>query len=701
MEIQSEIGYLEHVQQNIFLKNGENTLSSTSTNLTAADNKSGITLRKHLETKVLPDPKSPYFTRIDLATGEIIYYGHIMLSPAKNSPPIPQTHLLVDYFLTHSRNSDEKGWSVHPITSFKGEVLRRVRFEIREGEITDLREELFEGAHSVGFEVLASEQLERAINQTREVKLKPVGATLQPDQFDLTRESSESILAIQGPPGSGKTVVLLERMSRIAFANRSIKDNGMLLIGPNSQFLEYVSDAMEILGNPEIITSTIEELTRWKIDAAPDVDEIQIIKGIVQMESLIDNCISDLPQTINEKFTFQVGDFVAEFTPLDSFLLLESLDTQKSAYTQIKDRASGQIINLLTERILGHLDASGAGITRFTEDPGQVIQKSNEFRRLIRTMFPEVSADSLLKRLKYSSTHFIRYSKGLLEQSDVVNWMKFVVPEAPCIRISDIPLLDYLNYRINGREMSLWGHIAVDEVQDFTPMQSGILRRRIERKGTFSLSGDLAQATGPLFHESWADIVSNFSSETEFNQRQLTTSYRVPKQILAYARKFLEKSEVSVKEVKPFLDVEDALKLEAIDSVQGMKNRIDDLITDQLLQERSVLLISNENLRHQYADLHFDATGNAHFKSYHPEDVKGLEFDVVIIADPLGIMNEVDMPLGRLARLFYVLTTRSTKQLYIIGNSEDEVNDPIEFFLRQEELAMEELAELMTSGETE
>jgi DNA helicase IV len=685
MNIESETGYLEHVKKNILLKRDELKSSSSSTNLVAADNKSGINLREHFESKILPDPKSPYFTRVDLASGEIVYYGHVALSPSRNSPPLPLSHSLVSYFLTYSRNSDEKGWSVHPISVFGGDILRRVRFEIREGQLVNLKEELLEEKQDSVGEILASDQLETAMKQTREEKLRPVGSTLQPDQFDLIRERSDQILAIQGPPGSGKTVVLLERMSRIAFSDKSVRDNGMLLVGPNSHFLEYVSDAMEILGNPEIITSTVEELTKWRIDSSPDIDEIQIIKGSRKFERIIDNCVYDLSQTINEAFIFQVGALQCEFYPLDSYLILKNIADSDTSYLLVKERATGQIINILTQRILEKIRDSGTTVSRFTDDPGQIIQKTNEFKRLIRTMFPEVTPDLLLKRIKYSSNHFTKYSKNILDEDEVIKWMKHVVPESPCIRLSDIPLLDYLDYKLNGRESSAWGHIAVDEVQDLTPMQVGVLRRRIGGNGTFSLSGDLVQATGPAHYASWPDIVNNFESGKAFLQRELTTSYRVPKEILEYASKFLEKSEVHVKTVKPFLLIENALSLENFSSIGEIKRRIDDIITQGLMEGQSVLLISTQEINSEYSKLNFDSVGNAHFKSFRPLDVKGFEFDVVIIVNPFDILEELDMPLGRLARLFYVLTTRSTKKLFILGKNSREVEDPIDFFLHNRE----------------
>ena len=57
--------------------------------------------------------------------------------------------------------------------------------------------------------------------------------------------------------------------------------------------------------------------------------------------------------------------------------------------------------------------------------------------------------------------------------------------------------------------------------------------------------------------------------------------------------------------------------------------------------------------------------------------MKGLEFDNVIILNPDGLIEELGWPTSRLARLFYVLTTRSTKSLTLVGKNLENLKEPL------------------------
>ena len=677
--------YLECVKEHIDAKAEELKLNSKRTILSAADNKAAVALSKKLKSHELPDAKSPYFTRIDLATGEILYYGHLSLSPSTNGPVIPDSHKRIEHFLVYSRNSDKEGWSVFPLNSLDGLVTRRIRFQIKQGEIENMSTEVLPGFTPVTEavkpkkpEILVDEQVALAMRETREEKLRPVGATLQPDQFALIRESADKILAIQGPPGSGKTVVLIERISSIAFLNESIKKDGMILIGPNQPFLDYVSEALEILGNPEVITSTVEELSRWKIDAWNDDDFIRMIKGSKEKESVSDRCIADLPKSISETYNFDIGKIAIDFQPLDSYLLLKREASENLTVSQLRERLSVAVLNILTARYLEAAQIKCLEINRFSADPGVEIEKSNSFRKLLRNLLPEVTPKNLLKRLKYSVPAFLQYAEGILDEDEIEEWIKCVVTEEECIQESDVPILDYLDFRINGKVDLQWGHIAVDEVQDLTPMQMGMLKRRVKNSGTFTLSGDLAQATGPIVYENWIDIITFFSDSAEFMQRELTMSYRVPGEILKYANKFLDASGINVPAAEPFLEIENSLILQVLADEKELKRRLDDLIIENLDAERSVLLVSPKILRNEYSKISFEGSGLAHFKALAPEEVKGFEFDVVIILSPWQILTELDMPDERAARMLYVLSTRATQKLIVMGESRSEVENPLD-----------------------
>jgi DNA helicase IV len=217
---ESEVAYLGVVHENI--KSREEQLEELHKNASAAtaDSKSQQTLRDFYRNVQVPDPDNPYFVRVDLSNGEIRYYGYQKLRQATNNPPIPQSHVGVDDLLVLSSRSDGKGYTADYPENLP-DLVARTRFIIKFGEIVKISEEFFDSSRGENT-VIASEIVTESIGQTRNKKMQPISSTLQPDQFQITREPITHSLAIQGPPGSGKTAVLLERLARIAFADEAV-----------------------------------------------------------------------------------------------------------------------------------------------------------------------------------------------------------------------------------------------------------------------------------------------------------------------------------------------------------------------------------------------------------------------------------------------------------------------------------------------
>lgn len=676
---QEEEIYLDFVKVNIELEKEELEDLLKNSAIGGAGPKSGRNIAESLMRKKddLPSIKEPYFVRVDLIDGQTLYYGFGTLSKASSSPQIPLSHQGVEHFLTYHRNNDGIGRSVLPISDFP-DVVRRIRFQIKNGKILKLTEENNSGIKSLTPKVMAKEQLEDVITSTRSDSLQPVGATLQPDQFKLTRESANTILAIQGPPGSGKTVVLLERLSRIAFADPATKKKGMLLIGPNQQFLEYVKDALDVLGNSDIIMSTPEDLTSWKASQVVDLDEIQTLKGFEEITRVIDNYFKGAPSVLDDSYKLKVAEIEIEFNVLDSLDVISSLKNENITYSQLRLRAGVLVTNLLTERFFQSWEEIGRQRRQVEGDPAKLIQASSTYRTIIRNMYPELTAESVLKDLKKSAKTFIASAQSVFEENDIRTWLTHVIPSPFDIRLDDIPLLDYIQFKIQGTT-EVWGHIAVDEAQDLTPMQLKMLRRRTDSASSMSLTGDLAQATGVVVYENWPDITAYLSDDDPILEK-LTRSYRVPKEILAYANQFLALSEVVVDPAEPFLEKPDSLKLHQPFPPQNGIQQAENIISENLINERSVLLVGNSDIVTRFKTMNFETKGKAHFKTYTANDVKGLEFDVVIILNPGDILNELFYEASKSARLMYVLTTRSTQQLHVIGRNSMEVKKPIQYY---------------------
>ena len=675
----AEEAYLEYVQENIFLREEELEEFRSGAKTAVADNKAQQNLRDFYRTVDTPDPDNPYFTRVDLRGGEIRYYGNIKLKTPDKCKPIPDTHSgVIENLLILSSLSDGKGYTADYPENLP-DLVARTRFVIVNGKIQKISEEFLSGERTEN-SVVAPDVVEQSIGQTRNKRMQTISSTLQPDQFKITREPLTHSLAIQGPPGSGKTAVLLERLARIAFADESVYKKGMLLIGPNKPFMDYVANVLPTLGEAEIELKSIDLLSKFNKEVNSPISESEdlvYIKGSDEIKRVLENLVENQRNVIARSSIFKISDLTVEFSAADSLRLLESIKSDNfSTFNQQRRTAESRIRNLLVSKFQEEWIAKHGNIRSLSFDPAQLINQESAFRTVVRNMFPAIDPVGLLTKLKSDAVAFTAASNGELELEAQLTWLEEAELQGSKTTKRDVPLLDYLDYLINEPEKK-WGHIPIDEAQDLSPMEMAMVSRRLDPSATLSVAGDLAQATGTQYYESWHDILQLFEQEFNYSQTELHRSYRVPSEILKYAQQFLDRSGVKVPPSEPFLERPDSLSfLVTSDNPQTISDAIS-LATASQNNKESVLIIAAKEDRELLNQHSFNDIGTAFVRVMDPTEVKGLEFDSVIIVNPDSILEDYAWDTSRFARLFYVLTTRSTKRLCLIGRDPLILREPL------------------------
>ena len=91
----------------------------------------------------------------------------------------------------------------------------------------------------------------------------------------------------------------------------------------------------------------------------------------------------------------------------------------------------------------------------------------------------------------------------------------------------------------------------------------------------------------------------------------------------------------------------------------------------------SVLVISSDSMKKEIIASEIDVPENSLFRLMAPNEVKGLESDSVVIVDPAQIIYELfegDSD-EQMSRWLYVMCTRATKKLLLIGQTEWELDN--------------------------
>ncbi len=131
-----------------------------------------------------------------------------------------------------------------------------------------------------------------SLETDRTGQMSSVVATIQAEQDAVIRADSNEALLVQGGPGTGKTVVALHRAAYLLYDQRqALAENGVLIVGPSTHFLAYISDVLPSLGETGVVSAVPAQLYPGVLKGRIESDEIASLKGQIEMTTLLANSI--------------------------------------------------------------------------------------------------------------------------------------------------------------------------------------------------------------------------------------------------------------------------------------------------------------------------------------------------------------------------------------------------------------------------
>jgi hypothetical protein len=264
------------------------------------------------------------------------------------------------------------------------------------------------------------------------------------------------------------------------------------------------------------------------------------------------------------------------------------------------------------------------------------LAKSSVVKEYVDACWPAVKATDLVR------TVLADPPAGVLGDEDVA---LLQTSGTKCTR-ADLPLLDEAAWLIERQPG--FAHVILDEAQDLSPMQLRVVGRRA-LAGSLTVLGDQAQATTPWAVGDWRQVLEHLG-KPDGTVQALTLGYRVPREVLDLANRLLPT-------IAPSLPPADSLR-----HVVGAVSYADSAAAavDRLRGKGTIAIIVPSALTETIPDavaLTEDGLA-APITVVRAADVKGLEFDHVVLVDPDAL------PL----RVLYVAMTRAVTSLTIVGS---------------------------------
>ena len=525
-----------------------------------------------------------------------------------------------------------------------GVTLRR-RFRTKGRTLTGISDEALDG--SLADAGAVDDFLLEELDRTRDARMRDIVATIQADQYHLIARDPEPPLVIQGGPGTGKTAVGLHRASFLLYAHRE-RLRRVLVVGPNPAFMEYVSHVLPTLGEDSVDQRAVAELVPGVELTRADPPDVQRLKADRRVAEVVQRAAAlasagepqELVTRLEGRFVGVEQDEVAE--------LLDEARAELGLTAAARERFRMNVLRRFYEDYGVRL---GGQAFRAFDEVERALRRDGRLTRFLDASWPAPKPEQVVRRLLSSRETLAAAADGVLDESE----QRLLRGARSGWSEGDLPLLDDAR-AVLVEPPTRYGHVLVDEAQDLTPMQLRMVARRAA--GSFTLLGDIAQATGPISYRRWQELLPHLEGAEGAQIEELRHAYRVPREIMELALPLLEQIAPEVEppiayrvgaERPRVVEAEDALA-SAFEEAAGLA-----------AEEGLLAVIAPASLRGEGATSLFDETRIAVLT---PREAKGMEFDHVIVVEPARIVEEAVE--GQGLRELYVALTRPTTTLVLV-----------------------------------
>lgn len=513
-----------------------------------------------------------------------------------------------------------------------------------------------------------------ALEANNSQKMQDITASIQHEQNVIIRDLAHKNLLVNGVAGSGKTSAVMQRIAFLLYHFREeMTAENVLILSPNSRFIDYISQVLPSLGEKNPLTLTMRQFCQ----AFPSVDlesEEAYFDRIQQapseaIELLRSADFSRFLQSLSKQLP---EELVLQFKPIKRKNVVlfseETIDTffqETPKQTPLRDRIQAvkkKLAYAWEERLQKNALAANVHdqVRSLTED---------EQRSLLGTVLKDDSEKTIQKAaLRLLKKKYAKVTK----QINDLTWFdtkQLLADSADYFTHGQITLTqttDSLDYTVclllirhlvaEKQPVPALRYLFIDEVQDYTPAQLQFLLCLFPMTA-FTLVGDQQQAI-------FTSAITVSEIQTIFQQQakslemyQLTTSYRSSGVITRlFAQMLPKETNLKISAVRP------AGKLP-----QFYANLTDVALVDIVKElKQPVTIITKDSRSSEELKQFFDKQAVSFHGTVLPIHLaKGLEFKQVLLYDVSAENYHTDQD----QRILYTAISRAMEELMVTSKT--------------------------------
>lgn len=388
-----------------------------------------------------------YFGRLDMNDGEVRRIGRMGILDDDDL----DTTLLLDwraplsrpFYLATPANPEDVAMRRHVRT--RNRAVASVSDEhLASGEVAGDTE-------TAGHNVVNESALVDALNAARTGEMTDIVETIQREQDEIIRSTHRGVSVVQGGPGTGKTAVALHRAAYLLYTHRDLLSrSGVLILGPNQDFLRYIGQVLPSLGETGVLLSTIADLFPDVHARAHDTRAAARLKGDEAMLAVVRSAVRAKQSLPRRGLTVR---FDGHDLPIDS-------ETVKTA--RAKARGTRRAHNLAQRTFLRSaldelarvharsigsslLDGSSLLTAADLEDIRRELELDETVVATLRTFWPTLTPQGVLREL-YADPAVLRTATRGWTDDDraALHRESRPLPDDADLSPADVPLLDEL-----------------------------------------------------------------------------------------------------------------------------------------------------------------------------------------------------------------------------------------------------------------
>ena len=368
----------------------------------------------------------PYFARMDLEDDIEGYNSYYIGKKGDERLEI------VDWRAPLARRYYQKSKTSFKINDYDYKLILRRALRTAGGKVLDMKNEYLSvkgylSEEEIGGrdEAIIFDPFLKEILDSRKEKqeITDIIETIQEKQYEIITLPEEEQFVVQGVAGSGKTMIMLHRLSYILYNNEQLRPSDVLVLTPSDSFNAFIDELSKILELERVKTSTLDGyflcvLKNAGVNIGNRIDYFQPLPPEFLSYAYSEKFVAEIRKKLAKIYDGIHGMFVSDGCKEVAYSVLEALSGQEEKYTEIKN-ASLRVRRCVLGEIKEKADG-GLYYTKQFRNMFNCISDVREFLQLLEDTRMEGHAFFYRQMLSfYKSLKFLRrYAEKICKKAE-------------------------------------------------------------------------------------------------------------------------------------------------------------------------------------------------------------------------------------------------------------------------------------------